>query len=230
MASSSARRRRWRRRTRFGGRVEADPRSYIAQPIIRLSTAPTLCDGRVVPRHLDLRPFILSGERPYVTQGGLTRVALDEGSLVVNSSQGGGSKDTWVIDPTFVPTQCPDPPSRSPETGGNAMLLSRVAESVYWAGRYLERAEATARLVHVHTELFLDLPKAAGIDLGAAAGVDGQRRGVPRPPPRRERGASCRLPRDRSRPRRRDRRIDCRARTPTSVSPRRSCRSRRGKS
>jgi uncharacterized circularly permuted ATP-grasp superfamily protein len=83
-------------------RVEADPRNYIAQPIVALSTAPTLCDGRIEPRHLDLRPFILSGERPYVTQGGLTRVALREGSLVVNSSQGGGSKDTWVIDPTVV--------------------------------------------------------------------------------------------------------------------------------
>jgi len=83
-------------------RVQADPRNYIAQPIISLSTAPTLCDTGVVPRHLDLRPFIISGERPYVTQGGLTRVALREGSLVVNSSQGGGSKDTWVLDPTFV--------------------------------------------------------------------------------------------------------------------------------
>jgi uncharacterized circularly permuted ATP-grasp superfamily protein len=86
-------------------RVEDNPRGYIAQPIIRLSTAPTLCDGLIVPRHLDLRPFVLSGDQPYVTQGGLTRVALDEGSLVVNSSQGGGSKDTWVIDPTVVSTQ-----------------------------------------------------------------------------------------------------------------------------
>ncbi len=83
-------------------RVEADPRNYIAQPIIALSTAPTLCEAGVAPRHLDLRPFIISGERPYVTQGGLTRVARREGSLVVNSSQGGGSKDTWVLDPTFV--------------------------------------------------------------------------------------------------------------------------------
>jgi uncharacterized circularly permuted ATP-grasp superfamily protein len=93
-------------------RVEANPRSYIAQPIIRLSTAPTLCNGRVEPRHLDLRPFILSGETPYVTQGGLTRVALNEGSLVVNSSQGGGSKDTWVIDPTVLPPQ--GPPAQRP--------------------------------------------------------------------------------------------------------------------
>ena len=84
-------------------RVEANPRSYIAQPIVQLSTAPTLSSGRIVPRHLDLRPFILSGEHPYVTAGGLTRVALKEGSLVVNSSQGGGSKDTWVIDATVLP-------------------------------------------------------------------------------------------------------------------------------
>jgi uncharacterized circularly permuted ATP-grasp superfamily protein len=84
-------------------RVLADPRNYIAQPTLRLSTAPTLRDGRVVPRHLDLRPFILSGSRPYVTQGGLTRVAFVEGSLVVNSSQGGGSKDTWIVDHTTPP-------------------------------------------------------------------------------------------------------------------------------
>jgi uncharacterized circularly permuted ATP-grasp superfamily protein len=79
--------------------VLAEPRNWIAQPIVSLSTAPTLCDDRPEPRHIDLRPFILSGERPYVTNGGLTRVALREGSLVVNSSQGGGSKDTWIIDP-----------------------------------------------------------------------------------------------------------------------------------
>ncbi|HUB70085.1 MAG TPA: circularly permuted type 2 ATP-grasp protein [Acidimicrobiales bacterium] len=83
--------------------VEARPRDYVAQPIVQLSTAPTLCDGKVVPRHLDLRPFVLVGQHPYVTQGGLTRVAMKQGSLVVNSSQGGGSKDTWVIDPTVVP-------------------------------------------------------------------------------------------------------------------------------
>jgi uncharacterized circularly permuted ATP-grasp superfamily protein len=83
-------------------RIEADPRNWVAQPTLQLSTAPTLIDGEVVPRHLDLRPFILSGRRPYVTQGGLTRVALPEGSLVVNSSQGGGSKDTWIIDPSVV--------------------------------------------------------------------------------------------------------------------------------
>ena len=78
--------------------IEADPRNYIAQPVITLSTAPTLTDDGLEPRHLDLRPFILSRDEPYVTTGGLTRVALVKGSLVVNSSQGGGSKDTWVVD------------------------------------------------------------------------------------------------------------------------------------
>jgi uncharacterized circularly permuted ATP-grasp superfamily protein len=78
--------------------IEADPRNWVAQPILSLSTAPTLCDGELQPRHLDLRPFILSGANQYVTNGGLTRVALREGSLVVNSSQGGGSKDTWIVE------------------------------------------------------------------------------------------------------------------------------------
>jgi len=78
--------------------ISADPRNYIAQPIIQLSTGPTLCASGIEPRHLDLRPFVLSGESRYVTPGGLTRVALTKGSLVVNSSQGGGSKDTWIMD------------------------------------------------------------------------------------------------------------------------------------
>jgi uncharacterized circularly permuted ATP-grasp superfamily protein len=77
--------------------VKANPRNYIAQPVISLSTVPTLCDNTIEPRHVDLRPFTLQSDRTYVTAGGLTRVALVKGSLVVNSSQGGGSKDTWVI-------------------------------------------------------------------------------------------------------------------------------------
>ena len=81
--------------------IEADPRNWVAQPILNLSTAPTLCNGRLEPRHIDLRPFILTGPSSYVTKGGLTRVALREGSLVVNSSQGGGSKDTWIVDHTL---------------------------------------------------------------------------------------------------------------------------------
>ncbi len=78
--------------------IRADPRNWVAQPILDLSTGPTLVDDGIEPRHLDLRPFILTGERSYVTAGGLTRVALTKGSLVVNSSQGGGSKDTWIVD------------------------------------------------------------------------------------------------------------------------------------
>jgi uncharacterized circularly permuted ATP-grasp superfamily protein len=78
--------------------IKKDPRNYIAQPTLSLSTVPTLCDGNVEPRHVDLRPFILSGESQHVTRGGLTRVALKKGSLVVNSSQGGGSKDTWIVE------------------------------------------------------------------------------------------------------------------------------------
>jgi uncharacterized circularly permuted ATP-grasp superfamily protein len=83
---------------RFRGLLKADPRNYIAQPTLALSTAPTLCGGTLEPRHLDLRPFILQGSNISVTAGGLTRVAMVEGSLVVNSSQGGGSKDTWIIE------------------------------------------------------------------------------------------------------------------------------------
>jgi uncharacterized circularly permuted ATP-grasp superfamily protein len=78
--------------------IEADPRNWVAQPILSLSTVPTLCDGEIEPRHVDLRPFILSGAGSYVTAGGLTRVALRKGSLIVNSSQGGGSKDTWIVE------------------------------------------------------------------------------------------------------------------------------------
>jgi uncharacterized circularly permuted ATP-grasp superfamily protein len=85
-------------REKFATLIKKDPRNYIAQPTLTLSTSPTLCDGRVEPRHIDLRPFILSGESNHVTRGGLTRVALRKGSLVVNSSQGGGSKDTWVVE------------------------------------------------------------------------------------------------------------------------------------
>jgi uncharacterized circularly permuted ATP-grasp superfamily protein len=84
-------------RAEFRRRVEADPRNYIAQPTIRLSRAPCIIDGQVQPRHVDLRPYILFGEKITVVPGGLTRVALTQGSLVVNSSQGGGSKDTWVL-------------------------------------------------------------------------------------------------------------------------------------
>jgi uncharacterized circularly permuted ATP-grasp superfamily protein len=84
-------------REAFAEKLKADPENYIAQPTIQLSTAPCLVDGRIEPRHVDLRPFVLCGQNIVVTPGALTRVALKRGSLVVNSSQGGGSKDTWVL-------------------------------------------------------------------------------------------------------------------------------------
>ena len=85
-------------RAEFKEKILAQPRNYIAQPILSLSRVPTLIDDKVEGRHVDLRPYILHREDEiYVHPGGLTRVALQKGSLVVNSSQGGGSKDTWVL-------------------------------------------------------------------------------------------------------------------------------------
>ena len=83
--------------------ITADPDNYVAQPVVSLSTVPTLCDGGLEPRHVDLRPFTVLGGESYVTCGGLTRVARAAGSLIVNSSQGGGSKDTWIVDTTVAP-------------------------------------------------------------------------------------------------------------------------------
>lgn len=83
---------------KFRELIKANPRNYMAQPTLALSTTPTVIGNQVKPRHVDLRPFILSRDIQYTTMGGLTRVALVEGSLVVNSSQGGGSKDTWIVD------------------------------------------------------------------------------------------------------------------------------------
>jgi uncharacterized circularly permuted ATP-grasp superfamily protein len=84
-------------REEFAQRIRASPRNYIAQPTLCLSRVPTLIGDRFEGRHVDLRPYILYGEDIYISPGGLTRVALKKGSLVVNSSQGGGSKDTWVV-------------------------------------------------------------------------------------------------------------------------------------
>jgi uncharacterized circularly permuted ATP-grasp superfamily protein len=84
-------------RDAFRRRIEATPERYVAQPTLALSTCPTFAETGVVPRHIDLRPYVLSGKGVNLVPGGLTRVALREGSLVVNSSQGGGTKDTWVL-------------------------------------------------------------------------------------------------------------------------------------
>ncbi len=85
-------------RDEFRGKILARPDAFIAQPTLALSTCPTLIDGRIEPRHVDLRPYVLTGETTIVVPGGLTRVALKKDSLVVNSSQGGGTKDTWVLE------------------------------------------------------------------------------------------------------------------------------------
>jgi len=87
----------------FRAKIVAEPRNYIAQPTLALSRHPSLCNGLLEGRHIDLRPFVLTGEKVRVLPGGLTRVALKKGSLVVNSSQGGGSKDTWVLREQFAP-------------------------------------------------------------------------------------------------------------------------------
>jgi uncharacterized circularly permuted ATP-grasp superfamily protein len=82
----------------FREKIIAAPEKYIAQPTLALSTCPTFVDSGVAPRHIDLRPYVLSGREVRMVPGGLTRVALKAGSLVVNSSQGGGTKDTWVLE------------------------------------------------------------------------------------------------------------------------------------
>lgn len=120
---------------RLRSRIEASPRSFIAQPVVPLSTAPTHVGRQLEPRHVDLRPFAINdGSSIWVAPGGLTRVALRSGSLVVNSSQGGGSKDTWVLAgperlaaeahltalPTAVPTAVPNPPEARPPDAGPA--------------------------------------------------------------------------------------------------------------
>jgi uncharacterized circularly permuted ATP-grasp superfamily protein len=84
-------------RAAFAEKIKAEPRNYMAQPTISLSRVPSIVGDRIEGRHVDLRPYVLFGEEIYVQPGGLTRVALTKGSLVVNSSQGGGSKDTWVL-------------------------------------------------------------------------------------------------------------------------------------
>jgi len=82
----------------YRARIIANPAEFIAQPTLALSTCPTFVQSGVAPRHVDLRPYVLSGKKVTLVPGGLTRVALRDGSLVVNSSQGGGTKDTWVME------------------------------------------------------------------------------------------------------------------------------------
>jgi uncharacterized circularly permuted ATP-grasp superfamily protein len=106
-------------RAEFAEKVKANPRNYIAQPTLALSRVPTICGDHFEGRHVDLRPYILHGKEIFVLPGGLTRVALKKGSLVVNSSQGGGSKDTWVLADTTN--------SETERVNGSAPLLAKAA-------------------------------------------------------------------------------------------------------
>lgn len=109
--------------------VGQDPRRWIAQRPVQLSTAPTLAQDRIAPRHLDLRPFAVnSGDDIWVLPGGLTRVALPEGALIVNSSQGGGSKDTWVLEPEYAATPAEPEPAPSP-AGADTPVVRRVSSA-----------------------------------------------------------------------------------------------------
>ena len=154
--------------------ISADPERWIAQDVVRLSTVPTVgADGALAPRHVDLRPFAVFGERIDIVPGGLTRVALEEGSLIVNSSRGGGSKDTWVLEDgddadrarARIPIADTQPPAlpdlrygawTRPAAAAAAaarqrrdprLMLARIAHELYWLGRNLARAEFTARAV-----------------------------------------------------------------------------------
>ena len=190
----------------LAARLRADPRGWIAQPVVQLSTIPTLVEDGIRPRHADLRPFAVNdGTDIWVLPGGLTRVALPAGQLVVNSSQGGGSKDTWVVglDPLLtsdhniqglvaaqaaarlgarrglrrVAPAGPQPAGRSASRSAGAAaarsvarpraadlyratggMLSRIAESLFWIGRYIERSDGTARILDVHLQLLLEDP------------------------------------------------------------------------
>ncbi len=147
-------------RAAFGEKIKANPRNYIAQPTLALSRVPTIAGDHFEGRHVDLRPYILYGKDIFVLPGGLTRVALKPGSLVVNSSQGGGSKDTWVLaEAPEAEEPAARPSAARPDASGNGgRMLSRVANSIYWMSRYVERAENVARFIDVNLQLVLDAP------------------------------------------------------------------------
>jgi uncharacterized circularly permuted ATP-grasp superfamily protein len=117
----------------FRKAVIANPSGYIAQPTLSLSSCPTFVESGIAPRHIDLRPYVLSGKTVQMVPGGLTRVALKEGSLVVNSSQGGGTKDTWILEDDHLPvppaptaTTEPDkkPPASNPPNSQSQTQMS----------------------------------------------------------------------------------------------------------
>ena len=145
--------------------IRRSPDKWIAQEVVHLSTVPTAGDdGVLAPRHVDLRPFAVFGETISIVPGGLSRVALTEGSMIVNSSRGGGSKDTWVLEsgddhtdrvaraaPREPASGAPRPALRRLDRPGPAAtaaaVLARIAQELFWLGRNLARAEHTSRLL-----------------------------------------------------------------------------------
>ncbi|WP_456315823.1 circularly permuted type 2 ATP-grasp protein [Plastoroseomonas arctica] len=120
-------------REEFAARIKAKPAEYIAQPTLALSTVPTLVEAGIAPRHVDLRPFILTGGKGVrIIPGGLTRVALREGSLVVNSSQGGGTKDTWVLEDDAVPASGQS--QSQSQSGGGFQSQSQAQSQLHEGG------------------------------------------------------------------------------------------------
>ena len=111
----------------FRKAVIANPNGYIAQPTLSLSSCPTFVESGIAPRHIDLRPYVLSGKTIQMVPGGLTRVALKEGSLVVNSSQGGGTKDTWILEADVVATPDPEPPTAQPEPAATSQSQTQMS-------------------------------------------------------------------------------------------------------
>ena len=124
-------------REAYAREMRADPADFISQPLLALSRAPCFVDGRAEPRHVDLRPFVLRGRQTRLVPGAFCRVALRRGSIVVNSSQGGGGKDIWVLEDR---------------------MLARNAEGLYWTGRYVERTSHLCRLLGEQMETLVDRP------------------------------------------------------------------------
>src|SRR5215218_9876134 len=114
-------------RAEFAEKIKADPRGFVAQPVIELSQCPSHVDGKFEGRRVDLRPYILYGEKVIVMPGGLTRVALRKGSLVVNSSQGGGSKDTWVLEEDPVEAPESEPPASKVQPAADVVARPEAA-------------------------------------------------------------------------------------------------------
>jgi len=135
-------------------KIEKRPVDYVIQPVVHFSTSPTWVGSSLEPRHVGIRAFVLHREEPLVTPCVLTRYANSAGSLVISSASGGGTKDTWLLRGPRRENAVPEATTRY--EGGRLSLGSRTAESLYWIGRYTERAEATTRILRVIQQLRLE--------------------------------------------------------------------------